>query len=162
MIDFASTRAGYRITDEVAKRDERKRKLTAEQTALWSLKRELPMFIYSLVRCLLYVTGEGIDLFAAYICRSLKPTMEIPGSDSLERLQGLHRDLISLSESCLPNIERLWLELDSRVEEFRKLLDKKPKNESSRQSLSSGNCAFIITAQTYFVGCIALNQLNHL
>lgn len=60
------------------------------------------------------------------------------GSESLERLRGLQHDLASLSESRLPNIERLWLELDSRVDEFRNLLDKKPKNDASRQSLSSG------------------------
>lgn len=65
--------------------------------------------------------------------------MALSGSESIERLQGLHRDLVSLSESRLPNIDRLWLELESRVDEFRDLLEKRPKNEKSREALSSGN-----------------------
>lgn len=69
--------------------------------------------------------------------------MVLSGDDSLERLQGLQRDLISLSEFRLPNIERLWLELDSRIEEFRSLLDKKDRNEQSRKTLVSGNNMFL-------------------
>jgi nuclear pore complex protein Nup205 len=60
---------------------------------------------------------------------------------SLEGLQSLHRDLVALSESRLPNVERLWTQLQSRVEEFRVLLEKPPKNDTSRQSLSKGQKA---------------------
>lgn len=57
---------------------------------------------------------------------------------SLEGLQDLHQDLIALSESQLRNVERLWAELDARVDEFRKLLDKPQKNDASRRLLQSG------------------------
>ncbi len=59
-------------------------------------------------------------------------------SDSLDGLRGLHQDLLALSEARLSSVERLWVELESRVEEFRKLLDKPPKNERSRQTLLGG------------------------
>ena len=56
----------------------------------------------------------------------------------LEGLRGLHQDLIALSESQLRNVDRLWAELDARVDEFRRLLDKPQKNEASRKTLLSG------------------------
>lgn len=59
-------------------------------------------------------------------------------TDSLEALQGLHRDLLALSEARLPNIERLWAELLARVDEFKKLLDKPRKNDRSREALKKG------------------------
>ena len=71
-------------------------------------------------------------------CKSADFHMETVGEESLARLQGLHRDLINLSESRLANVERLWLELDAHVEEFRQLLQAKPKNEKSRKQLLTG------------------------
>jgi len=68
--------------------------------------------------------------------------MEMAGEESLARLQGLHRDLISLSESRLANVERLWLDLDAHVEEFRQLLHTKSKNEKSRKQLLTGQSAY--------------------
>jgi len=44
--------------------------------------------------------------------------------ESLERLQGLHADLIALSQKSLTNIDRLWHELEDSIHEFRQLLDK--------------------------------------
>ncbi|KAH8801581.1 nucleoporin Nup186/Nup192/Nup205 [Xylogone sp. PMI_703] len=58
--------------------------------------------------------------------------------DSYESLQLLHADLVALSESELPNLERLLAELEARIEEFRGLLDKSSRNEQSRKSLTSG------------------------
>ncbi|SLM38825.1 Nucleoporin Nup186/Nup192/Nup205 [Lasallia pustulata] len=58
--------------------------------------------------------------------------------DSLEGLRGIHQDLIALSEDRLPKVERLWVELEARIEDFRRLLDKVSKNDASRQTLSSG------------------------
>ena len=58
--------------------------------------------------------------------------------DSLEGLRGIHQDLIALSEDRLPNVERLWVQLEARIEDFRKLLDKVSKNDASRQTISSG------------------------
>lgn len=53
-------------------------------------------------------------------------------------LQYVHRDLILLTQSQLRNIDRLWAELDSHVNEFKQLLDKPSKNEGSRKELLSG------------------------
>jgi nuclear pore complex protein Nup205 len=36
-------------------------------------------------------------------------------------------------------LERLLLNLEAHLEELKALLDKKPKNEKSRQALASGN-----------------------
>ena len=58
--------------------------------------------------------------------------------DSLEGLQGLHRDLLALTESRLPTLERLWAELETRIDEFKTLVDRPRKNDKSRQILSSG------------------------
>jgi nuclear pore complex protein Nup205 len=58
--------------------------------------------------------------------------------ESLERLRDLYQDLLAFSETRLANVERLWLELESSVDEFRRLLDKPAKNNASRQSLSCG------------------------
>ncbi|KAI9716272.1 MAG: hypothetical protein M1812_005497 [Candelaria pacifica] len=60
---------------------------------------------------------------------------EIEGSDGL---RGLYQDLLALAEARLPNVERLWAELEVRIEDFKKLLDKPPKNDRSRQTISSG------------------------
>jgi hypothetical protein len=53
-------------------------------------------------------------------------------------LKSLHRDLLALSESQLPNLERLWVELEDRLGELKKLLDKPPKDAKHRQLVSSG------------------------
>lgn len=58
--------------------------------------------------------------------------------ESLERLQGLYQDLVAFSETRLANIDRLWLELEASIEDFRKLFDKPPKNNASRESLTTG------------------------
>lgn len=58
--------------------------------------------------------------------------------DSLAALQGLHRDLCAHIDLQLPVLERLVLNLEAHLEELKTLLDKKPKNDASRQRLSSG------------------------
>ena len=58
--------------------------------------------------------------------------------ESLERLRDLYEDLLAFSETRLANVERLWLELESSVQEFRTLLEKPAKSNASRQSLASG------------------------
>ncbi|KAI9734491.1 MAG: hypothetical protein M1818_006880 [Claussenomyces sp. TS43310] len=60
------------------------------------------------------------------------------GLSDLEGLQILQTDLLAISESRLVNVDRLWMQLKARVEEFRGLLDKVPRNEQSRKSLMSG------------------------
>ena len=58
--------------------------------------------------------------------------------DGLLALQGLHSDLLAFSENRLQDIDRLVTELDSRIDEFRQLLDKKSKSETSRKKLGEG------------------------
>ena len=60
------------------------------------------------------------------------------GPDSLDGLRGLFQDLSALSNSSIPNIERLRVELESHIDGFRKLIDKPAKNNSSRQAILSG------------------------
>lgn len=60
------------------------------------------------------------------------------GISSLESLQELHRDLVALSEARLPTLERLALELEASIEDFKTLLDKQPRNNSSRNTLATG------------------------
>ena len=57
--------------------------------------------------------------------------------NNLDSLEGLHRDLLSFSESQISNVERLESELQRRIGDFKKLLDKPGKSESSRQELKS-------------------------
>jgi nuclear pore complex protein Nup205 len=63
--------------------------------------------------------------------------------DALGGLRGLYQDLSTISESSIPNIDRLCVELEAHLQDFRKLLDKPPKNNGSRQSVLSGK--FLIT-----------------
>lgn len=51
---------------------------------------------------------------------------------------GLYQDLSSISEQPLLNIERLCVELENGIEAFRRLLDKPPKSNASRQAVLSG------------------------
>jgi nuclear pore complex protein Nup205 len=53
-------------------------------------------------------------------------------------LRLLYLDLLALSTTALPSIDRLVLELEASIEQFRALLDKKPKNNESRQKVLSG------------------------
>lgn len=62
----------------------------------------------------------------------------MPELGGLERLESLHRDLLSLSQLRLLNVERLWVQLEAHIEEFRRLLEKVPRNEQSRESLATG------------------------
>jgi nuclear pore complex protein Nup205 len=50
----------------------------------------------------------------------------------------LHRDLCAHIDLQLPVLERLILTLEAHLEDFKALLDKKPKNDASRQTLSAG------------------------
>jgi len=57
---------------------------------------------------------------------------------SLDALRELHQDLVELSNSRLPVIDELLINLESNIESFRKLLDKPGKNDASRKAVSSG------------------------
>ncbi|OCK80455.1 hypothetical protein K432DRAFT_434748 [Lepidopterella palustris CBS 459.81] len=58
--------------------------------------------------------------------------------ENLGGLEGLHRDLVALEENRLPVVQRLWAQLEASIDEFKALLDKPQKNDTSRQALSSG------------------------
>lgn len=58
--------------------------------------------------------------------------------EGLEGLRGLQQDLIALDESRLRTVDKLWTELEARIDEFRQLLDKPQRSESSRNQLLSG------------------------
>ncbi|KAI9758701.1 MAG: hypothetical protein M4579_002876 [Chaenotheca gracillima] len=60
------------------------------------------------------------------------------GPGSIEEVRGLFQDLLAFSESQITNVERLALQLEARIEDFRNLLDKPAKNEKSRQAVNSG------------------------
>ncbi|KAK5122037.1 hypothetical protein LTR85_004283 [Meristemomyces frigidus] len=56
--------------------------------------------------------------------------------DPLQRLRLLQRDLAAFAESRLPNVARLSAELDASIDDLKKLLEKKRKNEASRRELA--------------------------
>ena len=58
--------------------------------------------------------------------------------DIFEGLRSLQQDLVALNESRLRNVDRLWTELEARIEEFRQLLEKPQKSDTSRKKLLSG------------------------
>ncbi|KAL4941066.1 hypothetical protein BDV06DRAFT_212966 [Aspergillus oleicola] len=59
-------------------------------------------------------------------------------AESLVSLRGLYQDLSALPESPLLNIDRLRVELEAHIHDFRTLLDKPTKSNASRQSVLSG------------------------
>jgi hypothetical protein len=61
--------------------------------------------------------------------------------DSLERLQGLHADLLAFSETRLANIDRLWQELEGSVQDFRTLLDRPSPSAADREAYNNGMCS---------------------
>ncbi|ORY15343.1 nucleoporin Nup186/Nup192/Nup205 [Clohesyomyces aquaticus] len=63
---------------------------------------------------------------------------DIAETDSLARLQGLHRDLCALTDLKLPVLDRLVQKLEASLDEFKALLDKPSKNDTSRSKLNSG------------------------
>jgi hypothetical protein len=66
-----------------------------------------------------------------------------PIMDRLEMLQGLHEDLLAVGQTRFANIERLCSELEQHLEDFKRLLEKKPRNDGSRQTLGSGALALL-------------------
>ena len=57
-------------------------------------------------------------------------------------LRSLHRDLISLTQGQLRTIDRLWIELESRISDFRLLLDDHKRKDASRKQIESGLSIF--------------------
>ncbi|KAL4930852.1 uncharacterized protein BDV17DRAFT_280479 [Aspergillus undulatus] len=59
-------------------------------------------------------------------------------ADSLAGLRGLYQDLSTISDTSFVNIDRLRVELETHIHDFRVLLDKPSKSNASRQSVLSG------------------------
>lgn len=57
--------------------------------------------------------------------------------EPLERLQNLQRDLVTFTESRLANLDRLSNELETSIEDLRKLLERKKKSQTSRNALNA-------------------------
>ncbi|KAH9871484.1 hypothetical protein IAQ61_005663 [Plenodomus lingam] len=58
--------------------------------------------------------------------------------DSLAALEALHRDLCAHIDLQLPVVDRLLINLEAHIDVLKALLEKKPKNDVSRQKLNSG------------------------
>ncbi|KAJ5690142.1 hypothetical protein N7462_004534 [Penicillium macrosclerotiorum] len=58
--------------------------------------------------------------------------------DNLASLRGLYQDLSAITDTSFSNVERLCIELNTHIHDFRKLLDKPAKNTTSRESVLSG------------------------
>jgi len=58
--------------------------------------------------------------------------------ESIQRLQGLHADLVAFTESKLANVERLWQELEDSIQDFRALLDKNTVSTADRDAYNGG------------------------
>jgi nuclear pore complex protein Nup205 len=58
-------------------------------------------------------------------------------------LRGLYQDLSAISDGNLSNVDRLCLELETHIQDFRKLLDKPAKNNASRQAVLSGESTLV-------------------
>lgn len=67
-------------------------------------------------------------------------------AEPLEGLRGLYQDLSALSDSSLLNIDRLRVELETHIHDFRTLLDKPTKSNESRMSVLSGTVTINRTA----------------
>ncbi|KAL4802066.1 nucleoporin Nup186/Nup192/Nup205 [Aspergillus unguis] len=59
-------------------------------------------------------------------------------AEALAGLRALYQDLCALSDSSLVNIDRLRVELEAHIKDFRTLLDKPKKSNASRQQVLSG------------------------
>lgn len=60
------------------------------------------------------------------------------GVGSLGGLRGLYQDLSGITESSIVNVDRLCVELESHLKDFRALLDKPSKNDNSRRAVLTG------------------------
>ena len=65
-------------------------------------------------------------------------SMAVATIESLERLRGLQRDLLNLSENTIPNIDALCAELERHLTDFRTFLRKPLRSDASRKTIESG------------------------
>ena len=82
---------------------------------------------------------------------NLQLTFPTEGSVNMEEdilsdgLHGLYQDLSSIPELPLLNIDRLCVELETHIADFKRLLDKSAKHSASRQAVLSGKQYSLLT-----------------
>ena len=77
--------------------------------------------------------------------------------ETLIEYRNLHQDLLSLSDGRLSNHQRLWKEIESKIDNFKELLAKKSRNAESRQQLlASGKSTRAIFFRCYTIDVIYL------
>ncbi|KAJ5312742.1 hypothetical protein N7508_003572 [Penicillium antarcticum] len=64
--------------------------------------------------------------------------MEPKDTEDIGGLGGLYSDLCAIEQHSNVNLERICFELEAHLPDFRKLLDKTPKNNASRQTVLTG------------------------
>ena len=60
---------------------------------------------------------------------------------ALDALEALHRELVAVCEHRFESLHILELQLDAHKQAFKKLLDKNPRNNASRDVVKSGSSA---------------------
>lgn len=58
---------------------------------------------------------------------------------ALDGLQALHRELVAACEHRFESLHQLEQELDAHAEAFKKLLDKRPRSNASRDAVKTGS-----------------------
>jgi nuclear pore complex protein Nup205 len=58
---------------------------------------------------------------------------------ALDGLQALHRELVAACEHRFESLHLLEQELDAHAEAFKKLLDKRPRSNASRDAVKTGS-----------------------
>lgn len=59
----------------------------------------------------------------------------------LDALEALHRELVAVCEHRFESLHILELQLDAHAQAFKKLLDKKPRSNASRDVVKTGPLA---------------------
>lgn len=73
--------------------------------------------------------------------------------EAVDRLRGLFQDLCAYTDSRLQNVDRLWQELEATIDDFRLLLDKPPKNDTSRRAVLSGTSQSLPLCYLFILIC---------
>lgn len=79
------------------------------------------------------------------------PSWDMDGVDSMGGLRGLYQDLSGITESSIVNIDRLCVELETHLNDFRTLLEKPSKNDNSRKSVLTGEATLSTLSSFVFM-----------
>ena len=73
--------------------------------------------------------------------------------DSLEALQALHRELLAVCEHRVDGLPILEQSLETLADRFKRLLDKPPKKNESRDAVTSGSSSERPRSKSSLVTC---------